>query len=193
MAQLVLFDTETTGLLPKTYNINANNSLPHVIQLGAILIDTKNLVEVGNMNVHIKPEGFEIPLDSTKIHGVTNEYATEHGINLHDAVDRFNNLIRGAEGLIGHNIQYDSCMMSLEYARSGRDPSLIYGKPKFCTMKATENICKLPGKYPGSYKWPKLTEAYKYLFGEDMEGAHDAMVDIRATFRIYKHLMKNRA
>ena len=60
-------------------------------------------------------------------------------------------------------------------------------KSLFCTMKSSTNLCRLPGRY-GNFKWPKLTELYKFLFNEEMEGAHDAMVDVRATRKCYYRL-----
>jgi hypothetical protein len=47
------------------------------------------------------------------------------------------------------------------------------------------NICKLPSKYPGEYKWPRLIEAYRHAFGKDFTGAHDALADVRACKEIY--------
>jgi hypothetical protein len=62
-------------------------------------------------------------------------------------------------------------------------------KSTFCTMEKSTNLVKLPGKY-GKYKWPKLVELYKFLFNEELTGAHDALVDILATRRCYYELLK---
>jgi DNA polymerase III subunit epsilon len=37
-------------------------------------------------------------------------------------------------------------------------------------------------------KPPKLAEVILFLFGEELQGAHDAMVDVRATARVHFHL-----
>ena len=50
------------------------------------------------------------------------------------------------------------------------------------------DICKIKGKY--GYKYPKLEELYKYFFGCNFDGAHDAQEDIRATLRCYIQLCK---
>ena len=49
--------------------------------------------------------------------------------------------------------------------------------PTYCTMNEMTDVCKLPGKFAGKYKWPKLQEAYRHAFGKDFDGAHDALAD----------------
>ena len=39
------------------------------------------------------------------------------------------------------------------------------------------------------YKNPKLTEAYESLVGGTVDGAHDAMVDVRATVKVFAALL----
>ena len=70
-------------------------------------------------------------------------------------------------------------------------PNYLLGKPEYCTMKQTTNLCKLPGRYPGSYKWPKLAEAYSHIFNEDLQDAHTADADAKACARIFFHLTAN--
>jgi inhibitor of KinA sporulation pathway (predicted exonuclease) len=47
------------------------------------------------------------------------------------------------------------------------------------------NILKIPSPYyQEKFKFPKLSELHQWLFGEDFEGAHDALNDVKATSRI---------
>ena len=55
-------------------------------------------------------------------------------------------------------------------------------------MEQTIEFCKLPGNY--GYKFPKLSELYEILFKENFEDAHDATVDINATFRCFYKLVQ---
>jgi len=56
-------------------------------------------------------------------------------------------------------------------------------------MKSSTDICRLPGKIPGKYKWPSLQEAYKmFIDPNGFDGAHDAMVDVNACLKVYLHL-----
>ena len=99
-----------------------------------------------------------------------------------------------ADLLVAHNLDFDRTMIVAELFRMRQWESLLAAKqafvekPGFCTMKATTPICKLPGKFGNDYKWPKLQEAYKHLFNEEFQGAHDAMADVRACARVYYSL-----
>ena len=64
------------------------------------------------------------------------------------------------------------------------------GKTIICTMLASMNIVKAIPKRNGQWKWPKLEECMNHFFNETIEGAHDALVDVRATARVYYHLHK---
>jgi hypothetical protein len=55
-------------------------------------------------------------------------------------------------------------------------------------MEASTDFCKIQGYY--GYKWPKLSELHIKLFGEDFDGAHDALADIEATARCFWEMRK---
>jgi DNA polymerase III epsilon subunit-like protein len=40
-----------------------------------------------------------------------------------------------------------------------------------------------------SFKWPKLTEAYRHCYDRDFDGAHDALADVRATADVFRWLV----
>lgn len=58
------------------------------------------------------------------------------------------------------------------------------------TMVAATDYCKIPGVY--GYKWPKLIELHRKLFGCDFEDAHDAMADITATKKCFFEMKRRR-
>ena len=60
-----------------------------------------------------------------------------------------------------------------------------------CTMLSSTGILKIKTKQ--GYKWPKLEECIKFFFDEQLEGAHDALTDVRACIRVYKELEKLKA
>ena len=183
----LFFDTETTGkALFKAPPEHPQQ--PHIVQLAAILFEDSG-EERGSLNAIIKPEGWTIPEEAAAIHGITTEIALKCGIPLMSAFSVFSNFLNLSDTLIAHNIQFDALILSVALSRlNGSGPVKCAEKlkttPRFCTMHSTTQLCKLPGNY-GDFKWPKLTEAHKHLFGTDVEGAHDAMADVRACARIY--------
>lgn len=73
------FDTETTGV-PRDYKAPASNTRnwPRLVQLGWIVTDEEgNVLSQGNEIV--KPEGFVIPADAARVHGITTERAQREG------------------------------------------------------------------------------------------------------------------
>ena len=51
---------------------------------------------MGRSQCIVRPEGFQIPADATRIHGITTERALDEGIPLEEAIDGFAEAIRPA-------------------------------------------------------------------------------------------------
>lgn len=61
------------------------------------------------------------------------------------------------------------------------------------TMKLGADICKIPSTKKGEkYKWPKLDELYRALFGKSFQGQHNAMNDVRATEECFEELRRRK-
>lgn len=185
----LIFDTETTGLA--RFDLSANSpEQPRLVQLGVILADDENNI-IHECGLIIKPEGFTIPSQASNIHGITTEYAMKYGVPARIVVGLFNAFLQDEKlTLIAHNLKFDRIVMESELHKIGL--TIDYCSEEFCTMLNTTSICKIPAKKANGYKWPKLSEAYKYFFNEELVDAHDALTDVRACFRIYKELTKTR-
>ncbi len=183
----LFFDTETTGL-PRNWKapVTDTDNWPRMIQLAWILAD-ENGKTVEQKNYIIKPEGFHIPQEASRVHGITTERALEEGVFLEKVLNEFNILIDEAKYLVAHNISFDEKIVGAELYRK-QIPTRLFQKPRLCTMLSSVDYCKIPGYY--GYKWPKLSELHMQLFGEDFEGAHDAAADIEATARCFWELKK---
>lgn len=183
------FDTETTNKADFRAPLDAAHQ-PHIVQLAALLIDDAEK-EVMSVNLIIRPDGYEIPLEASAIHGITTEYATKVGVDIRDALLIFSSMKRAADIYVAHNIDFDRMMIGISVTRQASlkwtDESMPAAKC-FCTMKAMTPICELPGPY--GFKWPKLQEAYKHAFGCGFDGAHDALADIRACAKVFFWLKK---
>lgn len=189
MKTILFFDTETTGL-PINYKASYTNTdnWPRLVQLAWILYHDG--VEVSNGDFLIKPDGFIISEDASKIHGHDHDKCNEYGVDLKFVLNKFWGDIRESDVMIAHNIDFDKNIAASEYHRMGAQTHAksFMMKPMFCTMKASTNFCKLPGNY--GYKWPKLEELYKILFNEELENTHDALIDIQATAKCYFKMLE---
>lgn len=183
----IFFDTETTGT-PLNYKAPSSDARnwPRLVQLGWILM-TENGKKVSDKNYIVKPNGFTIPADATKIHNITTKMALEQGRELSFVIDEFLKDFNKAKYVVGHNIDFDKKIVGAELIRLSK-PDIMNSKKAFCTMKSSTDFCKIPGCY--GYKYPKLQELYHKLFGRDFEDAHDAASDIEATQQCFWELRK---
>ena len=113
----LVFDTETTGL-PLNYKapLTDFNNWPRMVQLAWQIHDVKgDLIEVKNYIV--KPDGFTIPYNSEKIHGISTELANKKGIPLDEVLTLFTNALKNASYIIGHNISFDNNIVGCEMLR----------------------------------------------------------------------------
>lgn len=180
----LFFDTETTGKADFKAVLDSSKQ-PFIVQLAAILCED-NGDEVATMNVIIRPTTWIVSPEVAAIHGISHEKATRVGLDHSAAFVLFDSMLDVADELIAHNVDFDHLIISTEYTRAGHK---FPDRPRFCTMHATTNLCKLPNTW-GGYKWPKLSEAYKAICGKDLQGAHDALNDVRACKEIYFALPK---
>jgi len=183
----LFFDTETTGL-PKKWQapISDLDNWPRIVQLAWILSDDKGK-QVAGKNYIIKPEGFLIPEESSRVHGISTEKAIKEGIALEKALSDFSYDLSQANLLIAHNINFDEKIIGAEFLRKNVESNLeeIY---KFCTMQSTTNYCQIEKPNGYGYKWPRLEELHLKLFNKNFDNAHDALADVKACARCFFEL-----
>jgi DNA polymerase-3 subunit alpha len=186
----IIFDTETTGL-PKRWDapITDTDNWPRCIQIAWQLHD-----DMGNIIEHqdylIKPDGFNIPYDSEKIHGISTELATEQGVPLQDVLIKFNEALAKAKFVVGQNIGFDINIMGCEFYRYGVESPMAKMPVLDTCTEVTADLLKLPGGRGGRYKLPNLTELHSYLFGVPFAEAHNATADVEATTRCFFELIR---
>ena len=178
----LFFDTETTGL-PKNWKAPVTDlkNWPRMVQIAWVISDNAgNRIETKDFI--IKPEGYTIPYEASRVHRISTEKAIDEGVDLVKVLNNFNELINEADHIVAHNIDFDKMILGAELLRKNMTTD-FFNKSKLCTMKASTNYCKIQGNY--GYKWPKLSELHTKLFGEDFEEAHDASADINATEKCF--------
>lgn len=129
----LFFDTETTGK-PERYNapLEDLDNWPRMVQLAWIIYD-KDEKKTSEKEYIIKPEGFIIPEESTKIHKITTEMATKEGIDLSRVLQEFSDDLKTADVLIAHNIRFDEKIVGAEFIRK-KVSNNLFNLLKVCTM-----------------------------------------------------------
>ena len=186
MAHL-FFDVETTGL-PINYRAPYTQveNWPRIVQLSWLIADSEGKILKESDNI-IKVD-FKIPRDASRIHGITNAISLQKGIPLAQAVGEFLADAATADCLVCHNVGFDLAVLQSELMRAGMEHKIT--KKTFCTMVSSTRYCGLPGNH--GYKWPQLAELYRICFGKPIKNAHNAMADVRATHKIFYHLVREK-
>lgn len=186
----LIFDTETTGL-PKRWNapISDTENWPRAIQIAWQLHD-----EMGRCIEHqdylIQPDGFNIPYDAEKIHGISTELAEEQGVPLMEVLEKFNIALSKAKFVVGQNVGFDVNIMGCEFFREDvANPLQELPVLDTCT-EHTAQLCRIPGGRGGKFKLPTLTELHEFLFNQPFAEAHNATADVEATTRCFLELIR---
>ena len=187
----LIFDTETTGL-PRSYNAPMSDldNWPRLVQLAWQLHDARGKL-LSNKNYIIRPEGFTIPFNAEKVHGISTKRALEEGHDLKEILQIFREDVVQSTYLVGHNIGFDIHVVGSEYLR-GALVMPFEGMAELDTKDISTQFCALPGGKGGKYKWPTLTELHQKLFGEGFGDAHDAAYDVAATARCFFGLINQK-
>ncbi len=183
-----VFDTETTGLIDWKMP-NDHPCQPNMVSLAAIQLD-ENLNELASIYVLVRPEGWEIPAEATAIHGITTAVAYQYGLPINSVLRLIEQLTASCGTVAGFNIEYDRRIVHLESLRALKPLAIDHQPEFFCVMKSMTDICKIPHKTRGGFKFPKLAEAYQHATGKELYSAHNALADVRATVEVYRYLKK---
>lgn len=208
---IIFYDTETNGL-PNWSMPSEHPSQPHVTQLAAELCIEETGETIATMDRLIRPDGWEIPIELQELTGITMARAMAEGLPAGEVVHEFIEMWKSSDQRCAHNESFDMRMLRIELMRhplysgltiDGEKPVSFadYWKaqPAFCTQGSSVKICNIPptakmlaARRKGP-KSPNLGEAYKHFTGLDLEGAHDAKVDIMACKAVYYGIKKHLA
>ncbi len=186
----LIFDTETTGL-PRSWAapITDTDNWPRCIQIAWQLHDDMGKI-IEHQDYLIQPEGFNIPYDAEKIHGISTELAQNQGIELKEVLERFNISLSKAKFIVGQNLGFDVNIMGCEFHRMGISSAMSSMPILDTCTEVTASLLKLPGGRGGKFKLPTLTELHNYLFGVPFSEAHNATADVEATTRCFFELIR---
>ena len=186
----LIFDTETTGL-PKRWDapFTDTDNWPRCIQIAWQLHD-----DMGNCIEHqdylVQPEGFNIPYDAEKIHGISTELAQEQGVSLSEVLEKFNAALLKTKFVVGQNVKFDLNIMGAEFVREGMANQLQELPVLDTCTEHTASLCQITGGRYGKFKLPTLTELHQFLFNKPFSEAHNATADVEATTRCFFELLR---
>lgn len=149
---------------------------------------------MGNVIEHqdylVKPDGFNIPYDAEKIHGISTALAEQDGIPLAEVLEKFNEALGKTKFVVGQNVGFDLNIMGAEFHRLQVDNQLQELPVLDTCTEHTATLCQIPGGRGGKFKLPTLTELHQFLFGEPFGEAHNATADVEATTRCFLELVR---
>jgi DNA polymerase III epsilon subunit-like protein len=179
MNNFLFFDTETTG-------VDLGSS--RIVEL-AWLVYSPDGKKIKGKSYLIKPNGFKIPKESTKIHGISTKEALKTGKNLKDVLVTFKHYVEkyNISRIISHNIEFDINMIMNECKRTE-----CYDFKEFVNSRKIKLDCSmLKGqKFMKVDKYPKLEELYKHLFKKELNQDHRALSDTKACAKCYFKIKK---
>ena len=201
MSLILVYDVETTGLLPKAGSTQTN---PHVIQFSFVLYDVEDMriIESHNYFIRVGPDVVISP-KITELTGITREMCDTKGIPIEDALIQFERLYDMAHIIIAHNRQFDSQMLKIEIERHREHPKIrnmllfdnaedkLTGTLHVCTMMSSVKLCNIMVEKPGQKpyaKWPTLLELHEHLFDTIPANLHNAIVDVLVCLRCFVNM-----
>ena len=168
-SELIVFDTETTGLSPESN---------HVIQLSAIkcvIDDDCQFHEIGRLDTYINP-GYSLPKKIVQITGITDEklagYPDEK--TQWPAIYEF----FGDKPIVcGHNVPFDISMVKAMYRRYDKE----FEPTDLDTLRMAQELHRKDEA--GSHKLGALAEHFGLNYGLTF---HNSMDDVIATMRLLR-------
>ncbi|MFT6321861.1 MAG: DNA polymerase-3 subunit epsilon [Granulosicoccus sp.] len=157
---IVFFDLETTGV---------SITQDRIVQIGAIKVNPDGTEEI--KNVLVNPT-IPIPAGATEIHGISDADVQDKPL-FRQVAKSFASWLSGCD-LAGYNSDnFDVPMLIEEFMRV--EIAFPEKETKFI------DVLKIERKVNSH----KLGETYQRYTGEELEGAHDALIDIYATIKIF--------
>jgi DNA polymerase III epsilon subunit-like protein len=200
--QILVFDTETTGL-PKTKLLTYETLClwPYILQLSYVIYDVSanSIINVRDFIIKI-PKEIEISEESTAIHGITKKICNNSEETIEDALVRFIYDFSHSDLIVGHNLSFDLNMLKIETMRQilknnkNKDLYVTFlqelktADNYYCTMHESMDLCNIQAldKKGNNYtKFPKLEELHEILFHAKPKNLHNALVDVLVCLRCY--------
>ena len=169
---ILIFDTETTGLLLPS--AAAPKKQPRPIEFFGLFLD-EDMEEAGTLSFLFNPDHPNrpnLPGIITKITGLRNADLADAPPFAEKAGEIRAGIAR-ADMVVGHNLTFDRDIVDAAMAHAGKEP--VEWPRQVCTVEETEHLC--------GHRLT-LSAIYQRFFDETFT-AHRAESDVRATARVF--------
>ena len=167
--RLVLFDTETTGLL---------FARDEIIQFAAVVLEQRNgmveVVQEYDELVALSPGGF-VPPKITELTGISTMDLMERGLSKARVARDISEMIAGNTLLLAYNAHFDLSFLFYFLLRHG-DPAVLKGKDKLDLLTVYRD------RRPFPHKLCSAIEAYRLT--DKVVNSHRAIDDVLATVAV---------
>ena len=171
--RLVLFDTETTGLL---------YSRDEIIEFAAIVVEQVNgaprVIQEYDQLISLSPGGF-VPPKIEELTGISTQDLREKGLPKTRVARDIAEMIRGNTLLLAYNAHFDLSFLFYFLLRHG-DPAILKGKDKLDLLTVYRD------RRPFPHKLTNAIDAYG-LAGK-VVNSHRAVDDVLATLAVMEEM-----
>ena len=167
----IVFDTETTGFEPGDGH--------RIVEIGCVeLVD--HFPTGRTFQAYLNPER-DVPIETTRVHGLTNEVLADKALFAHIVEDFLEFL--GDAPLVIHNASFDIKFINAELKRTGH--------PAIPLSRATDTIEIAKRKVPGArYSLDELCK--RFSIDLSARAKHGALLDAQLTAEVYLELIGGR-
>jgi DNA polymerase-3 subunit epsilon len=138
---------------------------PHCVRLAAIVEHDGEIIDSVSMLVRPEP-GWAIEASAAPYHKATKHDFAAEGVSIIVLAHTMETLLKDATRIVCYNSPFHTRLLKHIFIDAGIPvPSL---PPITCAMVEATPIMKLVSMRFGTWKSPKLTEAYKYFTGTEM-------------------------
>ena len=114
-----IFDTETTGLMDFKRPADADGQ-PRVASFAGLALEHPD-DEPEVFERYVRPDGWAMSPDASRVNGLTNEFLYERGVPVAEVLDEYVRRIEDGYVVVAYNAQFDIKMMRAELRRAVRD------------------------------------------------------------------------
>lgn len=187
MVKRLFFDTETTGLpyfpLPPSKDYKKYNRC-RIVEIAWVVTEGNDGKIISEKRFLVSPNNWVIPVEISKIHGISQEMVKEEGISIDKVFDELLKDLEGVKWLVAHNTPFDVYVTKAEFHRYKRDKLVKRFEEckKYCTL--VKSRCIWPGQKNN------LSSVFERLFEYKFEGAHTALEDTKACKDVFFKIRK---